>query len=416
MFTSYLQKLRLFDRDVRLFLVTIALNGFTWDGIRTVLFNLYLLRLGHGPEVIGLISAVGALAFAVFSLPAGAIGTRWGCRRTLLAGMNLVVVGNGLLPLAEFIPSAWQIGWLLTTSVLAFLGLALYFVNGPPFLMSTTGSEERNHAFSMQMALTPLAGFAGSLAAGVLPNVFVTMLGVSPESSASYRYPLFIAALLLIPGVLALLPTREVRTKQAQKRMTEVGRAPYGLIALMALVTLFRFAGRGASVTFFNVYLDTDLHTSTALIGALTAAGQLLSVPAALAAPLLTARWGNSRTLVLGSLGIAVSMLPLALIPHRGAAGFGFMSMTALFMMTTAPLRIYSQELVSPVWRPTMSAAVMMAVGLSLSAIALGGGYAIEALGYRSLFLVSAGLTAVGGVLLWGHFRAPRGKFAKRLV
>ncbi len=200
MFTTYLQKLRLFNRDVRLFLVTAALSGFTWDGIRAVLFNLYLLRLDYGPESIGLINAVGALAFAVFCLPAGALGARWGCRRTLLSGMGLMVVGNGLLPLVEFMPATWQTGWLLATYVLACLGLALYFVNGAPFLMNATGPKERNHAFSVQAALTPLAGFVGSLAAGALPRVFVTMLDVSPEAPAAYRYPLFSNSRSLLKG------------------------------------------------------------------------------------------------------------------------------------------------------------------------------------------------------------------------
>ena len=414
MVTTYLQKLRLFSRDVHLYLVTAALSGFTWDGIRAVLFNLYLLRLGYGLEFIGLVNAAGALAFSVFCLPAGALGTRWSSRRMMITGVGLMAAGNGLLPLAEFIPTTWQTGWLLVTSVLAHLGLALYYVNGLPFLMSATGPEERNHAFSMQIALTPLAGFAGSLVGGALPKVFAAVLSVSPEAPASYRYPLLIAALLLIPGVLALLRMREVRARQAQERVAEAGRAPYGLLALIALVVVLRFAGRGAAITFFNVYLDAGLYASTALIGALSAAGHLLSVPAALVAPLLVARWGNGRTIVLGSLGLALSMLPLALIPHWGAAGLGFMGVAALFSMTTAPIRVYSQEIVSPGWRPAMSGALMMGAGLSTSAMALGGGYAIAALGYRSLFLASAGLTAAGALLFWAYFRVPRGELASR--
>lgn len=399
---------------MRLYLITAALSGFTWDGIHAVLFNLYLLRLGYGPEFIGLVNAASALAFSAFCLPAGALGTRWGSRRMLITSVGLMVAGLGLLPLAESIPTTWQTGWLLATSVLAWVGLALYYVNGMPFLMSATGPGERNHAFSVQIALAPLAGFAGSLIGGALPRVFATVLGVSLEDPASYRYPLLLAALLLIPGVLALLPTREVRARQAQEHVVEAGRAPYGLIVLIALIVVLRLAGRGAATTFSNVYLDAGLHASTALIGALSAAGQLLSVPAALVAPLLVARWGNGRIIVLGSLGIALSMLPLALIPHWGAAGLGFMGVAALFSMTTAPIRVYSQEIVSPGWRPAMSGALVMGAGLSTSAMALGGGYAIASLGYRSLFLASAGLTAAGALLFWAYFRVPRGELACR--
>jgi len=189
-------------------------------------------------------------------------------------------------------------------------------------------------------------------------------------------------------------------------RVSKAGRAPYKLIGLMALVILLRLGGRSAVLTFFNVYLDVSLHTSTVLIGALAAAGQLLSVPAALVTPLLASRWGNRRTIIWGSLGIAVSMLPLALIPHWGAAGISFIGVTALFAMTTASIRVYSQEIVAPAWRSAMSGASLMAVGLSMAAMALGGGYTIAALGYRSLFLAGAGLTAAGALLFGACFRA----------
>ena len=49
MFADYVRALRGFNRNVRLYLFTTALLGFTiFGGIYPVLFNLYLLRLGHG--------------------------------------------------------------------------------------------------------------------------------------------------------------------------------------------------------------------------------------------------------------------------------------------------------------------------------------------------------------------------------
>ena len=132
------------------------------------------------------------------------------------------------------------------------------------------------------------------------------------------------------------------------------------VITLLALVVGLRLAGRTTVTTFFNVYLDADLQISTALIGLLAAAGKLLSVPAALMTPLLIERWGKERTIIWGSLGLAFSILPLALIPHWSAAGLGFMGVTALFSITSAPIRVYSQEIVSPEWRTTISGALTM--------------------------------------------------------
>ena len=273
-------------------------------------------------------------------------------------------------------------------------------------------SGTRPRLFS-EAALGPLCGFAGNLVGGMLPGLFAATLGLSLDQPASYGYPLWVPAGLYVLALLALLPTRKVRAEPPQERAAETGPAPYGLIALLALVYLLCVAGWGAVQAFFNVYLDAGLGVSTPLIGALSAAGQLLSVPAALSAPLLTARWGKVRTFALVSLGAALSLLPLAFIPHWGAAGLGFMGMTALFWIADPTFMVYHQEIVAPGWRPTASGAVNMALGLSFSAMALGGGYLIGALGYRSLFLTGAGVTAAGALLFWAYFRVPRGELAR---
>ena len=92
MITDYLRTLRLFNRNVRLYLIVSFVLGLTvWGGIYSVLLNLYLLRLGYDPEFVGLISASGYLGFAVFCLPAGALGGRWGNRRTMIAGLSLAL-------------------------------------------------------------------------------------------------------------------------------------------------------------------------------------------------------------------------------------------------------------------------------------------------------------------------------------
>ena len=67
---TYLHVLRDFNRDVRLYLITTMLIGLTVDGgVYTVLFNLYLLRLGYGPEFIGLVNGSGMLLFASSACP-----------------------------------------------------------------------------------------------------------------------------------------------------------------------------------------------------------------------------------------------------------------------------------------------------------------------------------------------------------
>jgi MFS family permease len=406
---NYWAVVRHFSRDIRLFLVAASLFAFSWDGIWSVLFNLYVLRLGFGPELVGLANGLGSLVFAVLALPAGALGTRWTSRAMLILGGGLAVLAFAALPLAEFVPQAMRPAWLVGVMVLAFGGMAFYMVNGLPFMMDASRLEERSHVFSVHIALLPAAAFVGSLLGGMLPGLFAARLGISPMDPAAYRYPLWLAALLMVPGVVALLCTRSRGEPVARSGEAAAGRAPYFLILMIALIMGLRSAGRGAVTTFFNVYLDGELGTSTALIGSLYALAQLLAVPAALVAPLLVARWGTQRIILSGLLGIAICTVPLALVPHWAVAAISFVSSTAFFFVSIGPTRLYSQELVAPRWRATMAAAFMLGAGVGFSGAGWVGGRLISSVGYQPLFLVGAGLAAASAVLCWLLFRLLRG-------
>jgi len=123
------EALSLFNRDVRLVLFSRALIGFTTFGeVYTVLLNLHLLRLGCNPLLIGQINAVGALSFALFSMPAELLGDRWGSRLTMTVDMLLSALGFGLLPLGEFVPPASQMAYIVSTYALGVLGNTLFLM------------------------------------------------------------------------------------------------------------------------------------------------------------------------------------------------------------------------------------------------------------------------------------------------
>lgn len=410
----YLDALRRFSRDVRLYLVCTTLIGFTiFGGIYSVLFNIYLLRLGYGPTCIGMANAAGLLGYAACSLPAGAIGARWGIRRAMVVGMALAVVGNGLQPLAEFLPRPIWATWLVGGALVASFGLALFLVNSNPFLMATTNLAERNHVYSVRSALSPLAAFAGSLVGGALPGLFAGALRIPLSDPAPYRYGLFLSAAILIPGIWALLRTGPVSAPEGESSDNAKEPIPWALIAMLMVVDLLVLTSEGTSRVFFNVYLDRGFRLPTSLIGALSALGQITAVPAALAMPLLTARWGNARTVAFCSWSLALGLLPLALISRWGAAGLGYMTVIALAQVRVPAVAVFQMESVPPRWRGLTSGAVSTALGLSWSLASLGGGYVISALGYKALFLASAGLTLAGAALFTAYFCTPRGKLAR---
>ena len=147
MAATYLLKLRLFNRDTCLTLVTAALMGASIVGIWGVVVNINLLRLGFGPESIGLLFAAGFLASAVASPPAGALGSRWGVRRVVIARWCGLLAHVVLLPPVELLPGAIRAGRLVGVFAPGFPSGAAYLMNARSYLMGATGEEERDHAF-----------------------------------------------------------------------------------------------------------------------------------------------------------------------------------------------------------------------------------------------------------------------------
>jgi MFS family permease len=414
---KYFQQLRLISRDAWLCLVSWTVIGFAYFGIYLVLFNLYLLRLGYGYEFVGLINGAGWFAFAFFSLPAGFLGKRLGLRRMMIAGMGLMTVGFVALPLAEFLPTTRQEGWFLGAWLLVSISAPLFTVNSAPFMMGVTTPKERNHVFSLQGALFSLAGFAGSLIAGFLPNLFSIIIATPSGHPAPFRYSLFLAGASLIIGFFTLISLREENDDQEPEHESKVaGSTPLTLFIMMGFIYLLRSTGESAPNVFFNVFLETGLHASTALIGSLVAICRLVAGVAALSMPLFAARWGKERVIGWGMLAVTLSLLPLALIPHWVAAEIGFIGAMALSAIVNAAYIVYGQEIVSPRWQAVMSGVIAMGGGVGGSFILIIGSRIISAYGYVSFFLTAAIMTAAGGLLFLGYFRKPRGQFARHSI
>jgi predicted MFS family arabinose efflux permease len=322
----------------------------------------------------------------------------------------MLFIGCVLIPFADMLAPATRLPWLLANEVVLYMGLALYFVNTAPYILEVVSPTQRNQIFSLQTALLSLAAFAGSLVGGLLPPTVAALLGASTGQPAPYRYALLVAGLALLPAIVVLRGARPDAVSQPAEPAADATAMPpaaaaiVGLLALIALVRLLQVSGLAALTTFFNVYLDTELLLPTAQIGAIIACGRLLGVPAALATSALTARFGNRAVVVGASLGTAFSILPIALIPHWGAAGLSFIGVIGLSWIRYAASTVYFLELVPPSRRATVSGVTEMAAGITFTVLTFGGGYAIALLGYRSLFLAGAALTGLSALVFWRAF------------
>ena len=390
-----------FSRDVQILMVVSGLFSISFMGIQNLIKVLYLLRLGYGLEYVGLFSATGALAYMAMSLPSGALGGRFGARNVMLTGGVITVFGMAILPMMESVPAWLTDAWPIATQVILSVGWSMYNVNLVPALMAMTTARNRNDAYAMNSVYRGLGTFIGTITGGLLPGLFAFTLGQTIDSPDPYRMALWVAAVL---GVVAVVPLamigpieRVVVSDQGQR----ADAFPTWSVALIVLHVYLSMGAWATCQTFCNAYMDTDLHLSAASIGAITGVGQFIAVLAPLLTPGLARRYSNGWTLMVTTLGIGISLLPLVLAPHWLAVGIGLLGMQTLSAIWMPALQVFQMELVPSHWRSLAYGILSMAMGFTFASVSFGGGYMAAAWGYRSLFLLGAGAGVIGAALMW---------------
>jgi MFS family permease len=402
---DYFSTLRRFNRNIRLYILAWGLIGFGFFGIQGVLFNLYLLRLGYDARFIGLFSSVGLLVWALCTLPAGAAGKMIGNRNAFIGGMLISMGANAMVLMVEAVPAHLRVAWLVAWWVMRWTGTALATVNGTPYLTGITDTGNRKHAFSSQQAALAVSAFLGSLAAGFLPGLAAGSMGQTLDAAAPYRAVLWLTPLFYAAAIGLLLRTDAERTVERTVDSSAMGKKPVAFMVLMGVVVFLYMIGEGTVRTFFNIYMDSGLQVSTAFIGTLMGVGQLLPIVAAMVAPVLMVKWGAGRTLTVSIVGLAASLLVLAVIPHWLGASSAYIGVAAMASIFGPARNVFSQEAVAPAWRTAISTATTMGVALGWAAAAWTGGSLLSILGYSGLFTLGAMLATMSAVLLQSYLR-----------
>ncbi len=394
-----------FGRDAKLLIAVAGISAISFFGIQMLLKVLYILRLGHGPEYVGAFGASSALAYMAMGVPSGLLGRRFGTRGVMLVGGLGCTMGMVLLPLTELVPPSLQYAWPILSQVTLTLSWSLLNVNMVPALMAITASGVRDRAYAMTGAVRSLGMFLGTVFGRLLPGLFARLLGQSLDQPAPYRYALLVGAALSAFSLLPLGFISQARPGGARALTAKRGPFPFLPIGLMVGYVYLRHAGWATSQAFSSAYMDTDLQLSTSSIGLITGTGQFLAMLASLATPRIAARRGNGWTLVMTTLGLALSLVLMGLFGHWTAAGLGSVGILVLGAVWMPALQVFQMELVEDEWRSLAYGAVSMAMGLGFASTSFGGGYVIAAAGYRILFLVGAVLCAASSIAMWAIAR-----------
>ena len=316
---------------------------------------------------------------------------RFGPRNTMAAGSALMAAGSALIILVEWLPAGVWSYWLIGSWLLLWAGAALHTVNGIPYLMTLSSPAQRDYAFAAQSSATALFSFAGSLLAGFLPALYAARLGLSLELPGAYRLGLWSAPIVFLLAAVAILLVRPVTLARPDASLGAANRRPVGILLFVTLTIFLMSAVAGAVRSFFNVYLDSGLALSTARIGLIMGVGQLLPAVAALSAPVLMAP-ARARTRVLAHLpgGGAVP----AAAGHGGGLGCGRDQLRgrdrSQRRLGSRARNVFTQLCVGPEWRTSASASATIGTGLGWAAMAVLGGFVIEAWGFAALFGMAA--------------------------
>jgi len=392
-----------FSLNARLFLASSLFAGLG-SGIFSVIFNLYLLRLGYQEDFIGQVASLGTLATGLLAIPAGLLADRIGRKRSLvwsIATSSLAIAGMLLFtnPLA-----------IMAFSFLNGATITLLFVSMAPFLMENSTPEERTHLFSANAAIMYFAMMGGNLLGGLLPGFWRSWIGGEAASVLAYRYSLLVALAMFVLSVLPLLALRASRPGDGGESVTvaqaELPQAQAGhKIAVFALASGLIGLGAGLFIPFFNVYFVKVQGATTAQVGFIFSVSQVLTGLATLAAPLLARRLGKVYAVALGQAGSVPFLVMLAFVPNLGVAVAAYWSRTVLMNMIQPIQSAFSMEIIPQRLRATASSFMNTTWSVAWAASAAIGGALIIRAGYSPIFLLAAVTYALSTGLFVLYFR-----------
>ncbi|MBN2227820.1 MAG: MFS transporter [candidate division Zixibacteria bacterium] len=394
---DYAQNLRLFSRNVRLYLSGSFLVGLTFAAYM-LLLNLYLREQGSPESFIGTILSAGAVGTSVICIPAALLLRRIRLKRILLGSIlvyctSIVLLSH--LPVGHF---------LVVISFFAGVAVTFYRVAAAPFFMRNTTPRERTFVFSASFGVSLIASMLGSLLFGwLVPQ----LAGLSGGMISAYQWTFLIGAAL---GLLALIPFGLIRAADPSE---DNGRADFSFTLLkqrlglyLKLIVPYFVVGTGAGliIPFLNLYFRDRFGQPPDKIGLfyfLVHGTMLLGI---MAGPVLSRRFGMVRTIVWTQLLSIPFMIVLAYTYSLPLAFFAFLIRGALMNLGQPIGSNFSMELVEKHEHALVNALMMLGWNSSWMVSAVIGGSLIERHGYTLPLMITVGLYILSSILYYFFF------------
>jgi MFS family permease len=398
-------------RSLKMFLIVTIFFGLFYS-VRALFFNFYILSLGFDKDFLGIANSMAPAATLILGLPMGVLTDRIGRKNATIIGLVAAVTGYGAILITDSGPL------ILTALFFAGVGETLFWVSRTPLLTRLSDRENRDYVFSLDFALSTLAGVVGNSLGGQLPAWFETLFDILPETTVSYRGVIFAS---LVLALLAILPTGMIEPGSAQQRKIARTDSNINSNVLIKIQNIMRnkiiwqlmlpnlFIGFGAAlmVPYFNIYFVEVFGINNQLLGNLFSAASLLTGVSIMASPWLATRLGGRIRAIVSAQGISlVFLLAIGFSPWLGLAMIGFLGRGALMNMVNPLYSAFAMEQVEEDEQGTLNSVLALSWQVGWAIMPLVSGVIQERHGFTPIFLTTGLLYAVGISLIWVFFKS----------
>jgi MFS family permease len=392
-------------RDATLLFITRSIRLFAY-GFLSIVFVLYLARLGLGGPAIGLLLTLTLLGDAGISLWITTRADRAGRRPMLIVGAVLMAAGGvaflatnrlELLMLAAIVgvisPSGNEIGPFLSIEQAG--------------LSQIVTDRQRTRVFAWYNLAGSVATAFGALAGG-----WVTQLANRSGLSDLASYRVMFAGYAIVGLLLAILFTRLSPAVEPPPSSEATGAGSrfglhrsQGIVArLSALFALDAFAGGFVLQSVMAYWFHARFGASTALLGTLFFGANLLAAVSALLAHRIASRVGLVNTMVFTHLPSNVMLVLVPFMPTMGWAMGLLLARFAISQMDVPTRQSYTMAVVAPDERAAAGGITGIARSLGAGAApVIGGGFLLSGAGIP--FIVAGTLKIAYDLLLYRAFR-----------
>jgi MFS family permease len=367
-----------------------------------LLLNLYLKQVGFEEGKIGSIISASSVGTVLVAIPAAVLIDRFRIKHVLM--IAAVINGSALMTQAMS-TTIWS---LRAMSIISGAMWTVHFIAASPFFMRNSNPEERPYLFGVNMALSTVAGFIGSIVGGFVP-AYLAERGVA--LLYGYRYTLMSAASLTAMALFAYLTIRSKRPARSGPFMIReyVGARDWKTVTKLMAPHFIIGMGAGLVIPFLNLYFLQRFELNSDAIGRIFSIGSLFTAAGFLVGPALAKRVGLVKTVVITQYLSIPFFLILAFSHNLYLSAIAFLFRGSLMNMAWPMYNNFAMELVPERDQVGTNSVLSLAWNASWMVSANLGGIMIEKSGFTVVMLATVGFYVTSTTAVWILFKSKSG-------